>query len=467
MVCGKCNTPIPEGGVYCPKCGSRADGKKQCPNCKNYTDGDFCTYCGCRLDGKTLCPTCNNYYDGNFCPFCGTGSQKINERSSDATGNKKIKEGSGYATATKTLSGLVSPILLLCVVAVLFICSFFIGISVTVDLGLASATEQSDTFYFFGEVYDDLKAIKTEITGYYSESSVPQNIVTAYNTAYVFPAILTTVILGLNLIASFTCLVLAVVCSIKKFCKKETPSILIYAIISFACFLFSVATVYTAMSVGADTSSVNGDVGLSSGSLAGLILGLILISLAITIKQLELGKRVANPKNLCKLISYPVIIGLSVTVALLVSKYYAVAKTSLGEANMSSIVYYQAYGLMLADSFKDFPTASFILSLLSQLLVFGSASTLAYLSILGLCKNGKKSLSIGLIICGALLLVGSTTYFGVGGYFLNEVDELLIRDPSFSKFIVILILSVILVATVILSAVFTRNKKNQTLNGNN
>ena len=51
MVCKKCSTAIIEGGIFCPNCGSRADGNMVCPKCEKLIPDNsiFCTYCGTRL----------------------------------------------------------------------------------------------------------------------------------------------------------------------------------------------------------------------------------------------------------------------------------------------------------------------------------------------------------------------------------------------------------------------------------
>lgn len=51
MVCKQCSTVIVDGGIFCPNCGARVDGKKVCPKCKKIVPENsvFCTYCGTRV----------------------------------------------------------------------------------------------------------------------------------------------------------------------------------------------------------------------------------------------------------------------------------------------------------------------------------------------------------------------------------------------------------------------------------
>lgn len=51
MICKKCSATLPDDGLFCPICGSRADGNKTCPKCDKLIPENsiFCTYCGAKV----------------------------------------------------------------------------------------------------------------------------------------------------------------------------------------------------------------------------------------------------------------------------------------------------------------------------------------------------------------------------------------------------------------------------------
>ncbi|MBR2376939.1 MAG: zinc ribbon domain-containing protein [Clostridia bacterium] len=56
MICKKCSADIPDGGVFCPMCGTRADGNITCPNCQKLIPENsiFCPFCGIKMIENTV-----------------------------------------------------------------------------------------------------------------------------------------------------------------------------------------------------------------------------------------------------------------------------------------------------------------------------------------------------------------------------------------------------------------------------
>ena len=56
MICKKCSANIPDGGVFCPMCGTRADGNITCPNCEKLIPENsiFCAFCGTKMIGEAV-----------------------------------------------------------------------------------------------------------------------------------------------------------------------------------------------------------------------------------------------------------------------------------------------------------------------------------------------------------------------------------------------------------------------------
>lgn len=114
MNCKKCSAVIPDGGLFCPSCGARADGNKECKSCGKLIPDDsvFCIFCGNRVDGNKLCPKCSKpipenavycthcqarvdqkqqclncgeYFEGDFCPSCGVAAGQKKAAENTAT----------------------------------------------------------------------------------------------------------------------------------------------------------------------------------------------------------------------------------------------------------------------------------------------------------------------------------------------------------------------------------------------
>lgn len=51
MLCPKCSTQLPEGAIFCPKCGARIETELHCPQCGSViaSDSAFCHKCGASL----------------------------------------------------------------------------------------------------------------------------------------------------------------------------------------------------------------------------------------------------------------------------------------------------------------------------------------------------------------------------------------------------------------------------------
>lgn len=54
MVCPKCNSQLPEGSSFCPRCGVRIVTERRCPKCQSMIAADsvFCPKCGTRMAGS-------------------------------------------------------------------------------------------------------------------------------------------------------------------------------------------------------------------------------------------------------------------------------------------------------------------------------------------------------------------------------------------------------------------------------
>ncbi len=163
MYCKKCNAELVEDAIYCPQCGARVDGKKECFKCgKSVAENSvFCTYCGTRLDGKKECPECGTAFDGDFCPHCGkkaelskTGVSEISETTKTDTRCSEVRK------KVFSVLKITKQSFLYAAVCILFICSFFISLSVVqTEGGEVVMREESGatSFYFLIKFFIELK----------------------------------------------------------------------------------------------------------------------------------------------------------------------------------------------------------------------------------------------------------------------------------------------------------------------
>ncbi len=222
MYCKKCNAELVEDAIYCPQCGARVDGKKECFKCgKSVAENSvFCTYCGTRLDGKKECPECGTAFDGDFCPHCGKKAEL------SKTGVSEISEPTKTDTRCSEVRKKVFSVLkitkqsfLYAAVCILFICSFFISLSVAqTEGGEVVMREESGatSFYFlikfFIELKDFIARAGTLGVDYYQEFKIA-----LYLQAALCCAVVAVIIIFCTVY--FTCGTVAFVNSLRN--KKE------------------------------------------------------------------------------------------------------------------------------------------------------------------------------------------------------------------------------------------------------
>ncbi len=322
MECKKCGATIPEEGIFCVSCGARADGKKECPSCKKLIDDGvtYCTYCGARTDGKKVCNNCGEIIQGSFCPKCGN---RVIEN------NKKCEASSEIASTSATgvlcaIERIANPIIYLCILSILFICSFFIGtISTAVSSTDSVVTTSTDVFYYFGKSFESTKQYITEILNI----SVTSKNYIYCNALLNVKNIISLIVIIVNFIIQAIAITFGIIESVKALIKKQSSKSYKYATLSFASFIFTAVVLF--LNAYADvkyynssntTSIINYEytVSMSSASIVGIVLGIILIFLAVIIAQLKKGKLALSATNLKRVI--PAIIGGVITfVAILVS----------------------------------------------------------------------------------------------------------------------------------------------------
>ncbi len=322
MECKKCGTIIPEGGSFCVSCGARADGKKTCPKCEKLIDDavTFCTYCGTRVDGKKVCATCGELVEGKFCAKCGSIIEEI-----AVTKAPIEKKGSTKAGAVlNTIERISNPIIYIGALILLLICTFFIGTNVVSILNTtitSTKTMNYDVFYYFGQSFKDTKELISAIAN--SGSVNYQFGISVLNVSN----IMCLVVIVVNFIIQAIVAPLGITEGVKALCKKQSSKGFKYATISFASFIFTVAVLAQDVYVKANIQEyynalIENEVfyksSISGASVAGIVLGAILLLLSVVLSQLKKGKEFFSAKNLKKFI--PAIFGVVLVFIAVISK---------------------------------------------------------------------------------------------------------------------------------------------------
>ena len=272
MLCEFCGTQVAENGTFCPVCGKRVDGKKTCEKCGKAIpeQSTFCTYCGARVDGKKICEKCGAEVKENFCEKCGARYNAAEK--SESVAAVKNTQTKGF----KKVANFLAPTLLLAAILVIFVCSFFVGVNYkSIIDGEVSFSKSYGVFYFFGDVFKDIKSFA--------------DIVMEGTEGLYVAAITTTAVMALNLVVS---LVMTVVAAIKYgvgLAQGEEVKIARYAAWAFASFMLAICAVsffYGSSEIykeiyDGEMYKESSKYGLSGGSIAGIVLGIVLIVVSV------------------------------------------------------------------------------------------------------------------------------------------------------------------------------------------
>lgn len=204
MECKKCGAANDDEAIFCYSCGARIDGKKVCPFCGKQIkeDSAYCSFCGKRTDGKKVCAKCGEVYEGNFCTKCGEKSGKGEELPLQPVSVEEYKP----------FLRLIKDSLLLAALLLLFVFSFFVGTGSIVYGSSFDVTKCDNAFYYLVKSFKDIaritKSVKDANAGYYA--------------ALYLPAVLSALVVGVNIIICAVCGGMGVSAYVKRF-KENKP----------------------------------------------------------------------------------------------------------------------------------------------------------------------------------------------------------------------------------------------------
>lgn len=283
MLCNYCDTPNPEGAMYCKHCGRRLDGMALCSFCGKLTpaDGDFCVNCGANrnapvylmkeraLSAESQRPA-RKGEEGVY-PV-GRGDQKavndaarLSERRVPAERSSKRK---GIFSLVSHICGSISALM-----ALIFV--FLIGMQLSVGSGGVSAGSGIggyDIFYFFGEAYKSGALTDSE--------NVIENVI---------GPVCGTVASVLALGGTAACFVVTLVRYIKILRKRTQKSLLPCSAATFAAYIAGVALFGLCAAQSSEIVGVSTSMTLNGATVAGIVICAVLLVASAVFSALAEG----------------------------------------------------------------------------------------------------------------------------------------------------------------------------------
>ena len=273
MLCNYCDTPNPEGAVYCKHCGRRLDGMALCSFCGSLTpaDGDFCVRCGSNRNAPV-------YFMKERATASAVGEPRGRREEKLPSAPRERGEVSARAIAQPALRekrrSIFSLISLICgalSALAAFVFTFLIGtqlglgaggVSTGVDLG------GYDIFYFFGEAYQSNPLLGMDNT---------------------IGAVCGTVASVLALGGTAACFILTYIRFTKVLRKQTQKSVLPYAAATFAAYAAGTALFSLCATMGTEIVGVSTSMALNGATIAGIVICAVLLVAAVVFAALAEG----------------------------------------------------------------------------------------------------------------------------------------------------------------------------------
>ena len=357
MICEKCQTIVPEeNAVYCSTCGARLDGKKPCPSCGEYIEETYtyCVYCGARADGKTACPACGTYHAGAFCPDCGAQLSKKQEALQSKSKKKEAVPAEKKQKIWNTVFAWIrSGAGLACAVfALIFV--WFIGftLKMTGTESLLSSfgvsAQETNLFYFFGDVYKELAELKTAET---FKSGIPLAAGYIYGISGTVISVLT-----LGCVAGFASFAIvgfvrfAVYGEENKGAKMGVAAALSFLGGAALLYALNAVSLDVASSDGTEKISANLSVAYNGAATAGIILCAIFLAIYAAGNLVRKGAAWRQKKTIITVV-------LSVVAAVFGAVVYSVAKGAFVG------IQYTSAGASIGIAYSQFTGNVFLISI--------------------------------------------------------------------------------------------------------
>lgn len=433
-ICARCGTQNVNDAIFCKNCGHRLDGNALCPNCSRLTpsDGEFCIYCGSNRNSTVIKKDAafkQVIIAKNDNGECVYNDKQTNISSDEIPSVICQKKDKTSKIKKENVFSIVS--LMSCCLVILFstIFSFLIGITITIsEMGTEFLSSSTNIYYYFSDAFIDIETA--------NDSS--------YGLVGPIFGLSGVLILFLGIVFALVYAILGIV----NYFNKKTTNIVKYAMISYFIYLSGIIVFMLNIFATIDTASASISTNLDGVTLAGIILGAILLVVGIVFKSINDGIRTTLNKYLAhSLSSFGItILGIvaislftigtfSATTDLVVGVTNVTASVGIGisgfSAQMLNIheLFFTSYNQLIWDDFIRYYISGVII--LFAIFAFVISALVSFIIMIQrIFSNFGYSYSKKVFVCGIML--GSSTFLigvlqiilalVVGPYFFNNIS---------------------------------------------
>ena len=431
MQCFNCGTENPQEATFCKKCGRKLDGTALCSACGKYTpaDGEFCIYCGSNRNAPVwLMPA---RFESSV-PAAGgaeaapaaTAAMRVCAPAATAQPaprdqrqiKAKVKTDASAAAAVGMANGIMGKIaLILSAVGALIPLIFVFLIDNSYSMGAGGVSGGSpmgySIFHYFGDAYKSV----------FDTQSVLGN-------AALMGAVIGTVCSVVAIGGTAAAFAFTAVRAVKIFKGKADGGLLAPAATTYAAYVGGAALVLVCMAQRAELAGVSTAMVANIGTVAGIVLGGIVILAACVLSAISQGMGgnikffAVNAGSKCLYAAFAfAAIGLAGGCAAAVSVPDMDAGFTYGIATFLAQVAALGSDAETVDAYNGCLAVEFIFT--AVLIALCAAAALAFGRVAALPGSGSDKRTgmfmlisgVAAVVAGVMMIVASSIYVGRAG----------------------------------------------------
>lgn len=431
MQCFNCGTENPQEATFCKKCGRKLDGTALCSACGKYTpaDGEFCIHCGSNRNAPVwLMPA---RFESSV-PAAGgaeaapaaTAAMRVCAPAATAQPaprdqrqiKAKVKTDAPAAAAVGMANGIMGKIALIlsavgALIPLIFV--FLIGNSYSIGAGGVSGGSPMgySIFHYFGDAYKSV----------FDTQSVLGN-------AALMGAVIGTVCSVVAIGGTAAAFAFTAVRAVKIFKGKADGGLLAPAATTYAAYVGGAALVLVCMAQRAELAGVSTAMVANIGTVAGIVLGGIVILAACVLSAISQGMGgniklfAVNAGSKCLYAAFAfAAIGLAGGCAAAVSVPDMDAGFTYGIATFLAQVAALGSDAETVDAYNGCLAVEFIFT--AVLIALCAAAALAFGRVAALPGSGSDKRTgmfmlisgVAAVVAGVMMIVASSIYVGRAG----------------------------------------------------
>lgn len=431
MQCFNCGTENPQEATFCKKCGRKLDGTALCSACGKYTpaDGEFCIHCGSNRNAPVwLMPA---RFESSV-PAAGgaeaapaaTAAMRVCAPAATAQPaprdqrqiKAKVKTDAPAAAAVGMANGIMGKIALIlsavgALIPLIFV--FLIGNSYSIGAGGVSGGSPMgySIFHYFGDAYKSV----------FDTQSVLGN-------AALMGAVIGTVCSVVAIGGTAAAFAFTAVRAVKIFKGKADGGLLAPAATTYAAYVGGAALVLVCMAQRAELAGVSTAMVANIGTVAGIVLGGIVILAACVLSAISQGMGgniklfAVNAGSKCLYAAFAfAAIGLAGGCAAAVSVPDMDAGFTYGIATFLAQVAALGSDAETVDAYNGCLAVEFIFT--AVLIALCAAAALAFGRVAALPGSGSDKRTgmfmlisgVAAVVAGVIMIVASSIYVGRAG----------------------------------------------------